>query len=121
MRASLTAAVVLTLTCPLVAEDWPQFRGPTGQGVSTETGLPTEWSADGGIAWSTPIPGWGWSSPIVHGDRVFVTTAAEEGRSFRLLCLDRLSGKVLWDQEVFQQGLGVRSGPVTGHPQRLQT
>ena len=108
MRALVTTAVALTLTGPLLAEDWPQFRGPTGQGVSAEVGLPTEWSADSGVAWSTPIPGQGWSSPIVHGDRVFVTTATEEGRSLRLLCLDRATGKVLWNTEVFQQGLDSR-------------
>jgi len=106
--ALLTIAGALTLTCPLFAEDWPQFRGPTGQGVSSETGLPTRWSTDGGVAWSTPIPGWGWSSPIVRGDRVFLTTATEEGRSFRLLCLDRTTGTLRWNQEVFQQGLGSR-------------
>jgi outer membrane protein assembly factor BamB len=108
MRAALSVVVALTLSSPLLAEDWPQFRGPTGQGVSTETGLPTEWSADSGIAWSTPIPGRGWSSPIVHGDRVFVTTATEEGRSFRLLCLDRATGKIIWNTEVLQQGLDSR-------------
>ena len=55
------------------AENWPRFRGPTGQGVSSETGLPTHWSADENIAWKTAIPGEGWSSPVVFGDRVFVT------------------------------------------------
>lgn len=108
MRALWSAAIALTLTCPLLAEDWPQFRGPTGQGVSTETGLPTEWSTDRGVAWSTPIPGWGWSSPIVHGDRIFLTTATEEGRSFRLLRLDRTTGEVLWNKEVFQQDIESR-------------
>ena len=108
MRAVWTTAVALTLTGPLLAEDWPQFRGPTGQGVSTETGLPTEWSADRGIAWSTPIPGQGWSSPIVHGDRVYVTTATDESRSLRLLSLDRASGKVLWNTEVVEQALDSR-------------
>jgi outer membrane protein assembly factor BamB len=108
MRALLTTAVALTLATSLLAEDWPQFRGPTGQGVSTETGLPTEWSADSGIAWRTPLPGGGWSSPIVHGNRAFVTTATDEGRSFRLLCLDRATGEVLWNTEVFQQGLESR-------------
>ena len=102
MRALLTTAVALTLAGPLLAEDWPQFRGPTGQGISTETGLPTEWSADRGVAWRTPLPGGGWSSPIVHGDRVFVTTATDEGRSFRLLCLDRTTGEVLWNTEGFE-------------------
>ncbi len=108
MRALLTTAVALTLATPLLAEDWPQFRGPTGQGVSTETGLPTEWSERSGVAWGTALPGRGWSSPIVHGDRVFVTTATDEGRSFRLLCLDRATGEVLWNTEVFQQGLESR-------------
>jgi outer membrane protein assembly factor BamB len=110
MRALLSTAVTLSLLGlpPLFAEDWPQFRGPTGQGVSTEKGLPTEWSAERGIAWSTPIPGQGWSSPIVRGDRVFVTTATEDGRSFRLLSLDRATGKILWNTEVFQQGLASR-------------
>ena len=108
MRAALSVVIALALTGPLLAEDWPQFRGPTGQGVSTETGLPTEWSPDRGVAWRTPLPGGGWSSPIVHGDRVFVTTATDEGRSFRLLCLDRTTGEVLWNTEVFQQGLESR-------------
>ncbi len=110
MRALLGVAAALTLTGlqPVLAEDWPQFRGPTGQGVSTETGLPTEWSVDEGIAWSAPIPGQGWSSPIVQGGRVFVTTATEEGRSLRLLCLDQATGKILWNTEVFQQDLDSR-------------
>jgi outer membrane protein assembly factor BamB len=110
-RRALTA-VLLTLALssvePLAAEDWPQFRGPTGQGISTETGLPVEWSAESGVAWRTPVPGQGWSSPVVYGERVFVTTATEEGRSFRLLCLDRATGEVLWDREVFQQSLESR-------------
>jgi outer membrane protein assembly factor BamB len=111
MRTRLTIlslCLILAGLRPLFAEDWPQFRGPTGQGVSTETGLPTEWGADHGIAWSTPIPGMGWSSPIVHGDRVFVTTATEEGRSLRLLRLDRATGEVIWNREVVQQGLDSR-------------
>jgi outer membrane protein assembly factor BamB len=105
MRALLSLTVALTMTGPLLAEDWPQFRGPTGQGVSTETGLPTRWSANEAVAWSTPIPGLGWSSPIVHGDRVYVTTATDDGRSLRLLCLDRATGEILWNTEVVQQDL----------------
>jgi outer membrane protein assembly factor BamB len=106
MRPLLSAALALTLAAPLLAEDWPEFRGPTGQGVSTETDLPTEWSEDQGIAWSAPIPGKGWSSPIVHGDRVYVTTATDEGRSLRLLSLDRATGEILWNTEVVQQDPG---------------
>jgi len=106
MRVLFAAVIALTLTGPLSAEDWPQFRGPTGQGVSAETGLPTEWSEGDGLAWSTPIPGGGWSSPIVHGERVFVTTATENGRSFRLLCLDRATGVIRWNTEVLRQDTG---------------
>ncbi len=84
-------------------EEWGRFRGPTGQGVSTETNLPIAWSSSDNIAWKTPIPGEGWSSPIVWGDRVFVTTTTEEGKSCHVICVDRKSGVILWDQEVFQQ------------------
>jgi outer membrane protein assembly factor BamB len=108
-------ALALALTPLLEAEDWPQFRGPTGQGISTETGLPLEWGAESGVAWRTPIPGKGWSSPIVHGERVFVTTATEEGRSFRLISLDRDTGEVLWDLEVFQQELESKMRAANSH------
>jgi len=91
------------LSQPVGAENWPRFRGPTGQGVSTETGVPTKWSATENVAWKTPVPGRGWSSPIVWGDRVFVTTAADDGASLHLVCLDRKTGAALWDKEVLRQ------------------
>jgi outer membrane protein assembly factor BamB len=97
---------LLTLLCSaacLHAENWPGFRGPTRQGLSSETGLPLNWSAAENIAWKTPLPGDSWSSPIVWGDRVFVTTATESGESCRVLSLDRKTGKTLWDKEVFKQ------------------
>lgn len=116
-RAKTVVGLALAIApMPLLeAEDWPQFRGPTGQGISTETGLPLEWGAERGVAWRTPIPGKGWSSPIVHGERVFVTTATGEGRSFRLLSLDRVTGEVLWDLEVFQQKLESKMRPANSH------
>ena len=98
--------VIGSLALLLAAEDWPGFRGPTRQGVSLEHGLPTKWSATENVAWKTPIPGQGWSSPIVHGDRVFITTATEGGASCHVLSLDLASGKVLWDREVFRQEVG---------------
>ncbi len=85
------------------AENWSQFRGSTHQGRSSETGLPLTWSATENIAWKTEIPGESWSSPIIWGDRVFVTTATENGQSCRVLALDAGSGKILWNKEVFQQ------------------
>jgi outer membrane protein assembly factor BamB len=89
-----------------MAENWPCFRGPTRQGISHEKDIPIEWSQTSNIAWKTPIPGVGWSSPVVFDDRVFVTTATDKGASFRLLCLDRLTGTVLWNKQVHRQKPG---------------
>jgi len=103
MRSVLAAMALVSLALPAAAENWPRFRGPTGQGISGETGVPTRWSATENVAWKTPIPGQGWSSPIVWGDRVFVTAAADEGASLHLVALDRRSGAVLWNKEVVRQ------------------
>lgn len=89
-----------------LAENWPCFRGPTRQGISNEKDVPLEWSQTSNIVWKRPIPGEGWSSPIVFDERVFVTTATDGGASFRLLCLDRLTGTVLWDKQVLRQKPG---------------
>ena len=98
-------ALALLLGLPLTgaAENWPGFRGPTGQGHSTETGLPLKWSATNHVAWKTAIPGQGWSSPIVWGGRVFLTTAKENGTKCHVLCLDAADGKILWDKQVLEQ------------------
>ena len=85
------------------AENWPRFRGPTGNGISTETGLPLEWNLTKGVAWKTPIPGKGWSSPIAWGERIFLTAALQDGRKCHALCLDAASGRILWDTEVMEQ------------------
>jgi len=109
---------------------WPQWRGPSGQGISEEKNLPSEWTSAKNIKWKTAIPGRGHSSPIVWGNRIFVTTAVEgelapghkavihydEGKEFlhpdsigadhkqqfRVLCIDRKTGKVIWDQLAFE-------------------
>ncbi len=86
-----------------LAEDWPQFRGPGGQGRSTEVGLPLKWTDTENVAWKTEVPGESWSSPIVWGDRVFVTTATDEGKSCRVLALDRKQGSLVWNVEVLRQ------------------
>ena len=85
------------------AENWPRFRGPTGQGVSSEPNVPTKWSATENVAWKAPIPGQGWSSPVVWDDRIFVTSATEDGRSAHVICVDANSGAIVWDREVFKQ------------------
>lgn len=89
-----------------LAENWPCFRGPTRQGISNEKDVPLEWSPKSNVVWKRPIPGEGWSSPIVFDERVFVTTATDGGASFRLLCLDRLTGTVLWNKQVLRQKPG---------------
>jgi outer membrane protein assembly factor BamB len=82
------------------ADDWPQFRGPTGTGVSAETEAPLEWGPGKNIRWKTAIPGTGSSSPIVSKGHVFVTVAEDKGKRRSLLCLDRKTGAVLWTQAV---------------------
>jgi outer membrane protein assembly factor BamB len=113
--------VVLTVavsSSPLCAGDWPQFRGPSSSGVSDETGLPAHWGPSTSIRWKTAIPGVAWSSPIVWGDRVFVTTAASDAEQeapkkglyfggdrlrpreatyrWELLALDGDDGSIVW-------------------------
>ena len=90
-----------------IAADWPQFRGPDGQGHSSERGLPLAWSETENVVWRTPIEGLGWSSPVVQGRQVWLTTAIEEQGSLRAVCLDAATGHVLRDVEVFRkQDLG---------------
>ncbi|MBW8867996.1 MAG: PQQ-binding-like beta-propeller repeat protein, partial [Acidobacteria bacterium] len=86
------------------AEDWPQFRGPDGQGHSDAHGLPTEWGETRNITWKVPVPGRGWSSPVVADARVWLTTATQAGRegSLRLLAFDVASGRPILDVELFR-------------------
>ena len=89
---------------PANAEDWPEFRGPTGQGISTSTNLPVEWSATKNVRWKQAIAGAGWASPAISKGQIFLTTSVignEAGPSLHALCLDAGTGKILWDKEVF--------------------
>lgn len=104
-RSSIVACLALLLVCAYSAhaENWPGFRGPTGQGLSSDKNLPTEWGAGKNVAWKAPLTGEGHSSPIVWNKRVFLTAARDNGTSCRVMAFDRDSGKVLWDVEVFKQ------------------
>ena len=82
------------------AEDWPEFRGPTGQGHSSERGLPLEWSESRNVVWKTAVPGRGWSSPVVAAGRVWLTTATDKGASLRALAFDVETGRELVNTEV---------------------
>lgn len=90
-------------SCRLVEADdsWPQFRGPTGQGLSDAKNLPLTWSESQNVAWKTPLEGKGWSSPVVLGRQIWMTAARDGGHSLRAICVDRDSGKLLHDVEVF--------------------
>jgi len=95
-------AVTIALTTTLASAQWPQFRGPTGQGHSTDTNLPLEWSETRNVRWKTPIPGRGWSSPAIADGRIWVTTAVDaDGTSLRALAFDLESGREVVNVEVF--------------------
>lgn len=80
------------------ADQWPRFRGPTGQGNSAARDLPRTWSRTENVAWRTPLPGAGNSSPIIWNDRIFLTSSGENGTERTLHCLDAPSGRILWSR-----------------------
>src|SRR5437870_747767 len=89
----------------LIAADWPGFRGPGGNGASSEVGLPTKWSATEGLRWKVELPGRGLSNPVIAGDRVFVTACSgyQESR-LHVLAYDLASGKKLWERQLWSTG-----------------
>jgi outer membrane protein assembly factor BamB len=95
--------VIGLVAAPAAGQDWPEFRGPTGQGTTAETGFPVEWSDARNVRWRVPVPGRGWSSPVVAGDRTWVTTAVDlKGRaSLRLIGFDFETGREAVNVEVF--------------------
>jgi outer membrane protein assembly factor BamB len=129
---SLLAVTLVNSGSAKVSTNWPQWRGPDGQGVSAETGLPVEWSNTTNVKWKTPIAGRGHSSPIVWGKKIFLTSALDgdaiPGRTagvthkmsdgsdfvhpdavganlkhtFKVVCLDRDSGKILWERVAYE-------------------
>lgn len=127
----VTAAALAASAVSLAArENWPQWRGPAGQGVSTETKLPVEWAPGKNVVWKAELPGHGHSSPVVWGDRIFLTTAIEGepvhgakavahtvgGKEFvhpdsvgadrkhtlKVLAVDAASGKIVWEQTAYE-------------------
>lgn len=99
----LSVILILLAALSAGAENWPRFRGPTGQGISTETKLPTKWDEKTNIKWKVAIPGAGWSSPILLDGRVYLTTCTDKGKACRILCLDQATGDVIWNTHVFDQ------------------
>ena len=103
MRIRHLLVLLMLGVSPVQGENWSRFRGPNGQGISSETDLPVRWTSDDNVLWKTPIPGSGWSSPIVFGQHIFLTTATEEGAVCRVICVDRANGQVRWNREVHRQ------------------
>ena len=124
IRPGVLACALVVAGCSCVAApstDWPQFRGPKASGLADGASLPTTWSVETrtNVRWQTPIPGLGHASPIIWKDRIYIASAVKPGakpdlkiglygsgdsytekepHQWRLLCLDKLSGKILWDK-----------------------
>jgi len=98
--------VILAFTCLLsqlpAEENWPQFRGPRGAGCSDTAELPVRWSETENVRWKTLIHGKGWSSPVIWGDQIWVTTATPDGHELFAVCVERASGKIVHDIRVFE-------------------
>jgi hypothetical protein len=134
-RQPVAAVLVLLLCSPTLLfgqadENWPQFRGPESRGIGSGKNLPDRWSESENVAWKTDVRGRGWSSPVVWGSRIFLTTAVNLGEletpkkglyfggnrpetpevqeEYQVICLDLLSGKKLWERTVYQ---GPPKGP----------
>jgi outer membrane protein assembly factor BamB len=122
--SSILALMVLLMATGTTAQNWPQFRGESARGIANDQDLPTNWDVESGenIRWAADIPGMGHSSPIIWMDRIFLTTAVadkppelvlgDDGgidlvtdvtqHSWRLYCLDKSSGEILWFKEAFE-------------------
>src|SRR5437016_13776782 len=99
LRYLVAALTCGCLTAPVGADNWPAWRGPDGQGHCAEKNLPTTWSATANVKWKTPLPDGGNSTPVVWGDRVFITQATDKGHKRSVMCFARADGKLLWSKE----------------------
>jgi len=105
------ALIALSISMALArAEDWPSWRGPRSDGTVTDTGYPITWSGTENIKWKTAVPGVGHSSPVVSKGRVFVTSCIKDEKKRMLYCVDRASGKILWDRVVLVSDLERKHG-----------
>jgi len=118
----ICASVFVLLTAvpaPAGDGDWPQWRGPTGDGVCTETNLPTQWSEESGIAWKCKLPEWGYNTPVIWRDALFLTSHVDDEKLV-LLRINKKTGKIEWTRQVGaasapRMKLGRKSGDVRRH------
>jgi outer membrane protein assembly factor BamB len=101
MKRALWLMVAVLLAAIPTRADWPEFRGPDGTGRATSAGLPLTWSEEKNIRWKTPIHGRAWSSPVILGQQIWMTTATPDGRQLFAVAVDRESGKILHDLKLF--------------------
>ncbi|MCA9042266.1 MAG: PQQ-like beta-propeller repeat protein, partial [Planctomycetaceae bacterium] len=106
-RFGIATLALLFVTMHLQAENWPRWRGPERNGISSETNLPTEWSKEKNVAWRVPLPGHGGSTPIIWDDKIFVTSA--ENDDLVLICIST-SGEELWKRKLGEGNVDVRGG-----------
>jgi outer membrane protein assembly factor BamB len=99
-RRLLLLIVVGFTTCPVLADNWPAWRGPTGQGHSSEKDVPLKWSGKENVRWKTALPDTGNGSAIVWGKRVFITQATDKGKKRGIMCFDRENGSILWHTSI---------------------
>ena len=106
-KSSRSGALALLTVClsslaVLADNEWPQFRGPTGNGFVSSGDLPLSWSETENVRWKTPIHGRAWSSPVIWGNQIWLTTATEDGRELYAVCVDRQSGRMIRDLKLFE-------------------
>src|SRR4051794_5163826 len=104
LAALYTLLALLFVANPASTVEWTQFRGPTGDGISTATHVPLNWTATEHVVWKQEIPGAGWSSPVLSHGKLYLTTATEAAgaSSLRAACVDAANGHIVWNVEVFK-------------------
>ncbi|MFT3880139.1 MAG: PQQ-binding-like beta-propeller repeat protein [Gemmatales bacterium] len=99
LRFLIGAVTLFLVLASLHADNWPQWRGISGDGISKETGVPSKWSKEENILWSVPLPGMGGSTPVIWGDRLFLTTENKD-KSLSLMCYSTKDGKEFWSKQI---------------------
>ena len=100
MRTFLSLLLLSLLSPASTVADWPQFRGPDGQGHSDANGIPVEWSEEKNVKWKMPVPGQGFSSPVISEGQIWMTSSEMEGKSLHAICLDLATGNLLHNIKV---------------------
>lgn len=103
MRHCTPLALLLSASFLHAGDTWPQFRGPNGDGISDAKAVPTTWSETENVRWKVAIHDKGWSSPVVWGNQVWMTTATEDGHAYFAVCVDRTTGAIVHDLKLFTE------------------